>query len=383
MDIIFIIGASQAFFLSVLAFNKKDKTDGDYVLAVWLFFIGLHLLDYYINKIGLSYKYPHLLGIGACFPLLQGPFLYVYTLVVIGRNSRLRPVYLLHSIPYLAFMIYFLFDFYFLSGMEKLNYVHLQEKDPFTVIILLNILILVLGPLYIVLSLLRLRKHLREIADSFSYTEGIDLKWLKNVQIGLGFIWFMVLFTNILVKIPLISDTISENIIYLSVVLAVFFLGYFGIKQQAIYKNTVYAGDLKGILSFTGIKKQGTNDKNHELKKIREDTVFRKLLDYFETEKPFLKNKLTLTEVSDTLRIPVNQLSHIINKQAGKNFFDFVNSYRVEEFKLRASQPVYHNYTLLSIAYECGFNSKATFNRVFRNYTGQTPSAYFQKIQGF
>ena len=380
MEIIFIIGASQAFFLSVLAFNKKDKTDGDYVLAVWLFFIGIHLLDYYINKTGFSYEHPHLLGIGACFPLLQGPFLYVYTLVMISRNSRLRPVYLLHGIPSLAFTIYFLFDFYFLSGIEKLTYVHLQEKDPFTVIILLNILILVLGPLYIVLSFLRLRKHLREIADSFSYTEGIDLNWLKYVQVGLGFIWFMVLFTNILVKIPLISDTISENIIYLSVVLAVFFLGYFGIKQQAIYKNEVNAGDIKGALGLAGTKKQGTIDKNYELKKTREDTGFRKLLDYFETEKPYLKNKLTLKEVADTLRIPVNQLSHIINGQAGKNFFDFVNYYRVEEFKSRARHPDYQNYTLVYIAYESGFNSKATFNRVFRIYTGQTPSDFFHSL---
>ena len=90
---------------------------------------------------------------------------------------------------------------------------------------------------------------------------------------------------------------------------------------------------------------------------------------------------LSLKEVADELRIPINQLSHIINGQIGKNFFDFVNSYRVEEFKSRASQPDYQNYTLISIAYDSGFNSKATFNRVFKNYTGQTPSDFYHSIR--
>jgi hypothetical protein len=234
MEIIFIIGASQAFFLSILAFNKKNKNDGDYVLAIWLCFIAFHLLDYYLNKTGFTFEHPHLLGIGACFPLLQGPFMYVYTLVLINKTNRLSPVYLLHGLPFLVFTIYYVFDFYFLSASEKIAYIQLQEKNPYPVLIILNILIILLGPVYIVLSLIKLRKHLKTIAENFSHTEGIDLNWLKYVLAGLGFIWSMVVLTNILVKIPLITDTLSENIIYLSVAIAVFFLGYFGIKQQAI-----------------------------------------------------------------------------------------------------------------------------------------------------
>jgi len=381
MEIIFIIGASQALFLSILAFNKKNKTDGDYVLAIWLCFIAFHLLDYYLLKAGLSYEHPHLLGIGACFPLLQGPFMYVYTLVMINKNNRLSPVYLLHGLPFLVFTIYFAFDFYFLSASEKMAYIHLQEKNPYPVITILNILILVLGPVYIVLSLIKLRKHIKTIADNFSYTEGINLNWLKYVLAGLGFIWSMVVLTNILVKIPLITDTISENIIYLSVAFAVFFLGYFGIKQQAIYSNTSNRGRIKRSFPSRSWKMHDTDDKSDELKKAKEANSIRDLLDYFENEKPYLNNMLSLKEVADELRIPINQLSHIINGQIGKNFFDFVNSYRVEEFKSRASQPDYQNYTLISIAYDSGFNSKATFNRVFKNYTGQTPSDFYHSIR--
>jgi AraC-like DNA-binding protein len=373
MDIIYVIGATQAFFLSILAFNKKHKTDGDYILAVWLGFIGFHLLDYYLNKTGFVYEHPHLLGIGASFPLLQGPFMYVYTLVMINKDNRLKPVYLLHGLPFLVFTVYFLFDFYFLSASEKLTYIRLQENDPYLVITLLNILILGLGPVYIVLSLLKLRQHIRSIADNFSYKEGINLSWLKYVLAGLGFIWSMVILTNILVYIPLISDVISENVIYLSVVFAVFFLGYFGIKQQAIYGEPTAPGRNKRLVRERRHRKDAKEWKSEEAKTAK---------DYFENEKPYLNSRLTLKEVAEALGTSENLLSHIINRQTGKNFFEFVNSYRVEEFKSMAGLPEYRNYTLISIAYESGFNSKATFNRVFKNFTGQTPSEFYHELPG-
>jgi AraC-like DNA-binding protein len=127
-------------------------------------------------------------------------------------------------------------------------------------------------------------------------------------------------------------------------------------------------------------RKQDTGDTYDELRKAKEANTVRDLLDYFENEKPYLNNILSLKELADELGIPVNQLSHIINERIGKNFFDFVNTYRVEEFKSRASHPDFQNYTLISIAYDSGFNSKATFNRVFKKYTGQTPSNYYHNI---
>jgi AraC-like DNA-binding protein len=381
MDIIYMIGAAQAFFLSLIAFSKKGKSDGDYILAVWLCFIGFHLLDYYLLKTGFSYEHPHLLGIGACFPLLQGPFMYVYTLVMINKENRLKPVYLLHGLPFLAFTIYFLFTFYFLSATEKIAYIRMQEDHPYPVITILNILILVLGPVYIVLSLFELRRHLRTIAAHFSYKEGINLNWLKYVLAGLGFIWSMVILTNVLVTIPLISDTLSENIIYFSVVIAVFFLGYFGIKQQAIYADYTTPGERRRWIQARNFQKKGKVEYD-KAKAAREDEIGNALQSYFEDEKPYLNSRLTIREVAEALNTSEHQLSPIINKLTGKNFFEFVNSYRVEEFKSRSLLPEFRNYTLISIAYECGFNSKATFNRVFKNHTGQTPSEFYRRLAG-
>jgi AraC-like DNA-binding protein len=376
MEIIFIIGASQALFLAFLAFNKKNRSNADFVLAIWLFLIAINLIDFYLLKTGLAYEHPHLLGIGACIPLIHGPFMYVYLLVMISRNSKILPGYLLHGIPFIAFTIYFMFDFYFLNGAEKIAYIEKQANDPYPVIILLNVLILAAGPLYIMLSLLRLRTHMNNIANNFSYTEGVNLRWLRYVISGLTFIWLMVVLSNILSKVPVITDSLSENIIYMSVTIAVFFLGYYGIKQKAIYIDSPKS--VKAIKKLATGKRPGQIQKVDDLsqKEDKEVVYMTTLLDFFDTEKPYLNNKLSLKEVADALNIPLNLLSSVINRQTGKSFFNFVNSYRVTEFMSRLADPANKNYTLMAIAYESGFNSKSSFNRIFKDYTGLTPSEF-------
>ena len=64
--------------------------------------------------------------------------------------------------------------------------------------------------------------------------------------------------------------------------------------------------------------------------------------------------------------------NNIINENLYKNFFDFINTYRIEEMKKQLQGE--SKYTILGIAYESGFNSKSSFNRIFKKYTGQTPS---------
>lgn len=99
--------------------------------------------------------------------------------------------------------------------------------------------------------------------------------------------------------------------------------------------------------------------------------------DYMQRQKPYTNPNLTIHELASGLKIPPHVLSKVINDGFGKNFFDFVNQYRVEEFKRRMDDPRTKNYTLLSLAFEVGFNSKTAFNRAFKKLTHQTPKDYF------
>ena len=94
------------------------------------------------------------------------------------------------------------------------------------------------------------------------------------------------------------------------------------------------------------------------------------------SSKPFLNSNLTLQQLASDLTITPHILSQVINDQYNLNFFDFVNQYRVQEFREIVLNPKYENFSLLGIALECGFNSKTAFNRIFKKSTGLTPSQF-------
>lgn len=100
-----------------------------------------------------------------------------------------------------------------------------------------------------------------------------------------------------------------------------------------------------------------------------------KLLD---TAKPYLDPDLSLRSLAHELNLNANQLSWLLNEGFGKNFNEFINHYRVEEFKVLAKKPKNAKLTIMGIAYECGFNSKTVFNTYFKKETGLTPKQFLK-----
>lgn len=382
MDIIFLFGTVQALFLCLLILSKKQKSVGDFVLGCWLAFLGLHLLDTYLNSTGLVFSYPHLLAIGYNFPTLQGPFMFVYVLVLINKGGSFKPIYWFHSLPFLIFTVYLFYDFYFLSGPEKLTYYKIQAAHLSPAFKLMWIFKVFLGPMYIIWSLIELRKHKRNIAEYFSYSECINLNWLKYVIAGLGGVWIIVL-TSVFLTIyyPEIASYMRDYAIYLSVTVVVFFLGYFGLRQQIIYEKPIQNLENYKLINTKKVI-AGKPKERYKKSGLDENTAkeyHQKLLNHMVKEKPYLNGKLGLKEVADHLNISINHLSQIINEQSGMSFYDFVNQYRIDEVKARLAEPSNGQFTLLSIAYDCGFNSKSSFNSIFKKATGITPSQFLKR----
>ena len=384
METIFIIGAAQAVFLSFLVVSKKHKAISDYVLALWLAFIGLHLFHYYCFSIGQLDDAPSLFASGVCFPLLQGPLMFVYVLTRIDIMNRFKREYWLHTIPFIFFNIYFLFDFHFLGYEEKLAYLEKAKFRELPMVALVNYLNVFLGPVYLLLSLLKLRGHNRNIDEVYSYHENIDLKWLKYVLVGMAIVWVTVVIAfSLSTVLPITRWEWLNHTIYLSVAFSVFFLGYFGLKQQVIYsiadgKKTI---DKKPVQSDRNIKEIPPRQYEKSGLKPEDAVKHRERLNvYMENEKPYLNGKLSLKEVADALDLSPNHLSEVINGQLNQNFFDFVNSYRVRLVKEKMADPQYNNYSLLGVALECGFNSKSSFNAIFKKATGQTPTEYLRSL---
>ena len=107
---------------------------------------------------------------------------------------------------------------------------------------------------------------------------------------------------------------------------------------------------------------------------IREEVA--KLKRYFQDDEPYLDSDLSVYTVSEKLNLSRHSLTEVLNSGTGKNFYQFVNEYRVNEVKRKLADPKYRRYSIDAIGFECGFKSKSTFYEVFKKYTGLTPSQY-------
>jgi AraC-like DNA-binding protein len=108
----------------------------------------------------------------------------------------------------------------------------------------------------------------------------------------------------------------------------------------------------------------------------RAERYLDRLLHCMNNEKPFTDGELSVQTLAEKLSIPAHHLSQTINERLGQTFADFVNSYRVEEAKRRLLDPAFKHLSLLGIAEEVGFNSKSSFNSIFKKHTSMTPSEF-------
>ncbi|GAB3824435.1 hypothetical protein GCM10028895_32770 [Pontibacter rugosus] len=114
----------------------------------------------------------------------------------------------------------------------------------------------------------------------------------------------------------------------------------------------------------------------YTLSAAQEEEYFKNLLHLIEQEKLYRKSDLKLNEVAARLNTNVKYTSQLIKLQTGLSFTSFINTYRIEEIKAHIVSDQFRHLTMLAIAEESGFNSKATFNRVFKEMTGLSPKVY-------
>ncbi|EFK34336.1 Chb operon repressor [Chryseobacterium gleum] len=244
--------------------------------------------------------------------------------------------------------------------MVKLGY-----ETPFQYISI--ILILIQAFFYTLLSYITIRKHQRRIQQFSSNTEGINLNWLEYI------ILVMLIVNIIYIIYNLFYDPKSLNFFINTVfLLVIYWVGYYSMKQREIYPlEEKQREELISINEDSGseeVKRKLISDE--ELLKIKIS-----LQTLMEVQKPYLDSELNLIRLAEMLSVSTHHLSYVINTGFGKNFFQYVNEYRVDYAKKLLKEPD-SKLSILGIAYESGFNSKTSFNTTFKKVTGQTPSEF-------
>ena len=368
MEIVFIIGFVQAFFIGMILLNKKNKSLSDKILAVWIFEIGLHLLLYYLDYAEYYDRLPHLLGLIVPLPLVAGPFLLMYVDSLISKKQKFNRLMLIHFAPAIIYYI-FISPIMLMSAEDKMHYVYeIMPVEMPLYFDVFGILISLSGPIYVLWSMILLRKHYVHIKEEFSYTEKINLKWLRNLIGGMALIWTLVLVGDFL------DEKTASMLIFTSVTIFVFIIGYYGTRQGVIFTD-------QKILSAPNEEQIKKKYEKSPLDVNQSKSMFDQLLKFMKESKPYLESKITLRQLAEQIDTTPNYLSQVINENLNQNFYDFVNKYRVDEFKQKLEGDTAMNYTLFGHARDCGFSSKSSFHEVFKKHTGQTPSKYLSNLR--
>ena len=365
MILFFLFGLSIAVFLFLLTLVKRNKSNADYILAAWMGFMTLHLAFFVMDYSKVSYQHPHLLGILLPLPILHGFFLYFYTLQTTTNRFPGSKIILMHLVPFFLLVILAI-PFYLLSAEEKLEVFLNQGKGYEWYGVIQIVLFVVVGLTYSIVSILKIKKHRKQMLNAFSNTEKKTLIWLEWMSLGLGLIWLLAFFFD-------------DQVIFSGVVLFVLFIGIFGISQTPVFFTPLKENKVSDVSQNTSLNEPASE--KYQKSGLTEDDTTRlsdSLESFMKLNVPYKKPDLTLDELAALIGVNPYQLSQVINSRVGKTFYHYINSYRIKEFLKLSALPDSSKFTYLGLAYDCGFQSKTTFNKYFKIETVKTPSEYFQ-----
>ena len=382
MSSIFVIGIFLCSFLSVLLFSKAAKRLPDNILGVWLLCIAAYLLNYYLHYLGYWEKYPHLVGATHPFPLLFAPFVYLYVVTNLRQPQRL---YWRDGLHFLPFVVTYVLMFPFLFGYSAAEKAMIDQADyhsPYQWLFTISFIAFVIVCVaYSVATYHKINQYEQIIGEQFAYNEGISLQWLRLLLIGFGIIFSVMIAGYVLQFLLEIELAVNIELIFLGLfVLLIALIGFWGIRYQGIFTaekpKVLYSSEKPAEVEETEESLKMREYRKSGLKPEEAKNLHQQLLTLMATEKPYLEPKLSLAQLAESLGVLPNHLSQIINQYEGKNFYDFVNTYRVDEFIALAKKDTDKNFNLLGLAFEAGFNSKSSFNQVFKKIKGQTPSQF-------
>ncbi|MDA3928655.1 MAG: helix-turn-helix domain-containing protein [Prolixibacteraceae bacterium] len=353
MEVIAWIGFSQALFSGLLTLTKSNKSISDRLLSAWLFLLAIEFLTFALE----SKLFPDFILLTNSF-LLFNPALYLYTCSLTNENFKIKKIYLLHLLPYLFFKI---FAWVIKEPHQLETFFSVDNTLWFR--LLFGTVGLFSWIIYLTRTGIKITKHRLKIQHEFSTIDTYKkIGWL--LFIVAFFIMYCISILTWSVFNLIYVDTLSLILYNYSVLLfIIYILGFYGLKQKALFsKNTMQIKTVEKVqLSHLTPQKC--------------EAIQKQLLNYFEKETPYLNPELNMSLLAEELKIPKHHLTEVLNGVIGKNFFHFVNEYRIEKVKLELSDPK-NLFSIEAIGYECGFNSKSTFFSVFKKLTGLTPAKY-------
>ncbi|PUA28206.1 MAG: AraC family transcriptional regulator [Cellvibrio sp. 79] len=292
--------------------------------------------------------------------LLKGPLLLLYVVSLTEDAFKLARRHLVHLLP-AALAVVWLALFQIDSTDLRFRTLGMTETQRQLANGVWHF-IKIMPFFYALAAVNRVRLYRIGLHNQYSNFSPTEPSWLNILSLGFLFTWsFSILVHVVANTIALAAPQVSD---------------LFGITENYIIFiliNALFINSVVHTHKLLTTKPEVTKDKADE--KLT-DTAIQKVQQGMEIQKLFLKQNLNIDEFSKRINLPVKEVSAVINKHYGTNFFEFMNSYRVEEAKRLLSDSQHADMTVMDVLLHAGFNSKSAFHRFFNRLVGMSPTEY-------
>lgn len=348
------VGFSQSLFAGILVAAKKNIQVQDRILSTWLFLLAVEFLT-----CGIDFLIWGIPLLSSSF-LLFNPAFFLYIKSLTKPGFKLKPLQLLHLAPFIIFesAAYILEEKFALH-----NFFENDSTQWFRFIFSIASIISWIAYNYV--SAAMAFKHRKKLENEFSSIESEkSLKWIISIVVLYNlYCGFSLILGIVQVSVP--GSGLSQYVFnYSALLVLIYILSFYGLRQERVFQTE------EAPLEEVKEKYQ-----NSVLSAERKESIKEELIHLVESSKIYLNSDLNMNMLSEKLNVPKHQLTEVINSELGKNFFRFINDYRVEEVKKKLLDPN-NPYSIEAIGYDCGFSSKSSFFTVFKNITGMTPLQY-------
>jgi len=391
-DLLLLFSVFQGILLiiTIPTIHEYNREANRWLLLLIGFTSAILLIKVVSNYPGVAHSLPKLQLVPDFILFIYAPLFYFYIQKLLFQSqTKTRLIYFIPVV-----VQFFLYTAYFLIDPTEFEAKLLNPDSELKIIrFLMATVAMVINIYYWVLSKRSIDYYKQNFRNSNSYEQNLQyLSTVLFIQAACLVGWLATFILAGLGKVLSLdissSIEISIETIWIVFSMITFFLGYFVVHEPDIFRLPQTTPILNAFNK--PLSQQIDLVSNDEIIEVKEEPEIENLGEemekvtlYMEKYKPYTNPKLTLVDLSSRLKMQPHLLSKIINAGFGKNFFDFINTYRIEEFKRRVEDPHYKNYTLLGIAFDVGFNSKTAFNRSFKKITNQTPSSFFNTIKEF
>jgi AraC-like DNA-binding protein len=404
--ILLLLGSAHGFYLSFALLTKNNKeNNANLLLALLIFSFTLKIFLIFLDVADIPAIFAHLIALDAPIAFLFGPLLYLYVQKL--TSSSFYKVNFLHFLPFILAIVISV-PFYWQSAEFKLAWLFDTPRSQFglwylalfeTLFVFLK---LVLTSMYLFVVYQRLIRHRKDITDSFSNVEKINLTWLIRLSSAIGFLYLCWLLYEV---IEFYLAACSESIIGItcgvlestadrlmsiteySLVFCFYLISIYGLKQPAIFSDksgtrfietTQRLNNSENANSIIDtqeqqVRKEGKYQKSSLTEELS-SKVYQEISRFIHQQNLFLEPELSLSQLALESGFSKHHLSQAINQCANKTFFDFINCLRVDHAKSLLHDE--NKMNVLEISLASGFNSRSSFYNAFKKHTQLTPSQF-------